>query len=298
MGKTHFPRVGGQQWVTSFYDFNRLASGDIRFVHSGGTATGPGFSPETAYSTIDAAISACTADNGDIVVVLEDHTESITGAAGIALDVAGVKVLGLGEGRRRPRITFTTATAASLDVSAARCALENLVLINGIDAQTAMVNVSAADCVIKGNEFQTGDASTQAALGVLTTASASRLVVEGNHFHGTSDAGTTAQVRVVGGDAIVIKDNILCGACATTGNISNITTAATNLQIVGNMILNQTADGNNKTIVLDSSTTGLIASNRMAVIDSTSPAPVTAAGAYVSGNYWTGAAGVTASTLM
>lgn len=298
MGKTHFPRTGGQQWVDSFYHFGHLASGNVRFVHSGGSATGPGFSPETAYSTIDAAISASAADNDDVVVVLPDHTESVTGAAGIAQDVAGVRVIGLGVGRNRPRVTFTTAAAASWDVSAARCSIENVVLVNGIDSQTAMVNVSAADCVIKDCEFQTGDASTQAALGVLTTAAASRLVVEGNHFHGTSDAGTTAQVRVVGGDAAVIKNNILCGACATTGNISNITTAATNLQIVGNLILNQTADGNNKAIVLDGSTTGLIADNRMAVIDSTSPAPVTAAGAYVSGNYFTGAAGVTASTLM
>lgn len=297
MAKVHFPRAGGQEWVDSFYR-PFLPTGDVRYVHSGGTSTGPGFSPETAYSTIDAAISACTADNGDVVLVMEDHTESVTGAAGIAADVAGVRVVGLGVGRNRPRVTFTTATAASCDVSAARVSLENLVFVNGIDAQTAMVNVSAADCVIKDCEFQTGDATTQAALGVLTTAGASRLLVEGCNFHGTSDAGTAAQIRIVGGDAIVVRNNILCGACATTGNISNITTASTNLQVISNFMLNQTADGNNKNIVLDGSTTGLIANNRMAVIDSTGPAPVTAAGAYVSGNYWTGAAGVTASTLM
>lgn len=297
MAKVHFARTGGQKWVDSFYRWAE-PTGNVLYVHNGGTSTGPGYSPETAYSTIDAAVSACTADNGDVVVVLEDHAETITGAAGAALDVAGVKVVGLGEGRRRPRITFGTATAASFDVSAARCVVENLVFLNAIDSQTAMINVSGADCVIKNCEFQTGDASTQAVLGVLTTAAANRLVVEGCHFHGTSDAGTTAQIRIVGGDAIILRNNILCGACATTGNLSNITTAATNLQVIGNFMLNQTADGNNKNIVLDSSTTGLIADNRLAIIDSSSPAPVTAAGAYVSANYFTGAAGVTASTLM
>lgn len=298
MSKSHFPRVGGQQWVDSFYRFD-VPTGDIRYVHAGsGSSTGPGFSPETAYATIDQAISACTADNDDVVVVLPDHTESITGAAGIALDVAGVRVIGLGVGRNRPRITFTTADAASCDVTAARCSLENLVFINGRDAQTAMINVTAADVTIKGCELQTGDATTQAVVGILTNASADRLRIEGCHIHGLVTAGTTSQISIVGGDSLVIKDNIIIGACATTGNIAAATTASLNGAIVGNLILNQTADANNKTIVLGASDTYIIANNRMAVIDSTAPAPVTAAGAYVSGNYWTGAAGVTASTLM
>jgi hypothetical protein len=298
VAKTHFNRVGGAVWADSFYHFGNVGSGNVRFVHSGGSSTGPGWTPETAYSTIDAAVSACTADNGDVVVVLEDHTESVVGAAGIAMDVAGVKVVGLGNGRNRPRITFTTAAGASLDISAARCTLENVVLINGIDSQTAMINVTAADCTIKNCEMQTADGSTQATLGILTDANASRLRIEGCHIHGLVNAGTTSQISMVGGDSIVIKDNIIVGACATTGNIACATTASTNGQIIGNFILNQTADGNNKNIVLGATDTYLIANNRMAVIDSTGPAPVTAAGAYVSGNYWTGAAGVTASTLM
>ena len=298
MAKTHFPRTGGQSWVTSFYEPGHT-TGNVFYVSSStGTSTGPGYSPETAFSTIDAAIGACTASNGDVIYVMPGHTETVTGAAGVALDVAGVTIIGLGTGRQRGKVNFTTATAASFDISAASCAVKNLVFTNAIDAQTAMINVSAADVSIVDCEVQTGNASTQAVLGVLTTASADRLVIEGCHFHGTVDAGTTAQIKIVGGDAIVIRGNILCGACATNGNLLNATTAATNLEVIGNFMLNQTADGNNKNIVLDASTTGLIADNRMAIIDSTGPAPVTAAGAYVSANYWTGAAGVTASTLM
>lgn len=298
MAKTHFPRTGGQSWTTSFYEPGQT-TGNVFYVSSGsGTTTGPGYSPETAFSTIDAAIGACTASNGDVIYVMPGHTETVTGAAGVALDVAGVTVIGLGTGRQRGKVNFTTATAASFDISAASCTVKNLVFTNAIDAQTAMINVSAADVSILDCEVQTGNASTQAVLGVLTTASADRLRIENCNFHGLVDAGTTAQIKLVGGDSAVIKGNILCGACATNGNILNATTAATNLQILGNYMLNQTADGNNKNIVLDGSTTGLIADNRMAIIDSTGPAPVTAAGAYVSANYWTGAAGVTASTLM
>jgi hypothetical protein len=258
----------------NLYDLRQVypTTGNIFFVDSGASAGGNGLSPEAAVLTIDAAIGLCTANNGDIIVVMEGHAESVVGAAGIAADVAGITIVGLGRGRKRPVITFTTATAASCDISAASIHVENLVFVNGIDAQTAMINISAADVTIKGCEIQTGDATTQAVLGILTTD--------------------------VAGDSHVIKDNFLFGACATTGNIAAATTASLNGLIIGNVILNQTADGNNKAIVLGASDTYMIVNNRMAVIDSTGPAPVTAAAAYVSGNYWTGAAGVTASTLM
>ena len=299
--KTPFITSQDASYRTALLDA-RFTPGNVFFVQSThsnkGDSAGKGQSPDAPLATIDYAIGLCTANNGDVIIVLPGHVETITAAAGVALDVAGVSIIGVGRGRQRPRVNFTTAAAASFDISAAKCLVENLYFTNAIDAQTAMVNISAADVIIRDCEFQTGDATTQAALGILTTASADRLIVENNHFHGTVDAGTAAQIRIVGGNSIVIRNNILCGACTTTGNISNITTASTNAQIIGNFLLNQTADGNNKNIVFDGSTTGLIANNRMAVIDSTSPAPVTAAGAYVSGNYFTGAAGVTASTLM
>jgi hypothetical protein len=299
-GKTQFPNGGTNDRATlnRFYNFP-FTSGNVRFVHASGAGTsGPGWAVENAYTTIDSAIGACTADNGDVIVVCEGHTESVTAAAGIALDVAGVKILGLGEGRRRPRVTFTTATGASFDISAARCVVENLVLINGIDAQTAMVNVTAADCVIQDCEFQLGDACTQAALGVLTTAAGTRLTVRRCKMHGSVDAGVTAAIRLVGGNAHVIEDNEIVGAFATTGCISNITTAATMIAIRRNHLLNRTADGNNKLIVLDASTTGLVVENRGGIIDSTCPAPVTGAGTHVGGNWFSSAAGTTASVLM
>lgn len=284
----------------NLYDLRQVfpTTGNIFFVDSGAASGGNGLSPEAAVTTIDAAINLCTDSNGDIIVVMEGHAESVVGAAGIAADVAGITIVGLGRGRKRPVVTFTTADAASFDISAASVHVENMVFVNGRDGQTAMINVSAADVTIKNCEIQTGDGTTQAVVGILTTDGASRLRVEGCHIHGLVTAGTTSQISIVGGDSIVIKDNFLFGACGTAGNIAAATTASLNGLIMGNVIQNQTADGNNKAIVLGAGDTYMIVNNRMAVIDSTGPAPVTAAGAYVSGNYWTGAAGVTASTLM
>lgn len=297
--KTHFPRSGGNKWVQSFYD-EHGTTGNVWYVGPSGTdSSGYGHSPEAPLATIKyAASTAATASNGDLVLVLPGHTETVTAAAGVAMSKAGVKVKGLGRGRNRPTITFTTANGASFDITAANCVVENLVLVNGKDGQTAMVNVSAADVLIKDCEFKLGDATTQTTEGIVTTAAADRLRVEGCHLHCTVDAGVTDAIHLVGGDSIVIKDCMFSGAFSTSGIILNDTTAATNLVIWNNTMLNQTADGNNKIIVLHSSTTGIIASNRGGIIDSTSPAPITAAAAWVAGNYVSTAVGVAASTLI
>lgn len=271
-------------------------TGNLWFVDSGAASGGNGLTPEGAVTTIDAAINLATASNGDIIIVMEGHAETITGAAGIALDVAGLTIVGLGRGRNRPVITFGTAVAASFDISAASNHVENLVLVNGIDAQTAMVNVTAADCTIKGCEFMLGDATTQTLLGILTNDSADRLRIEDCFMYGTTDTGVTGAIRIVGGDFIILRNNFITGAFATTGAVENVTTAGNGWLIEGNRILNLTADGNNKALVLVSTTTALIARNDLAVIDSTSPAPWTAAGAYFGGNYHVAAVD-TAGTL-
>lgn len=283
----------------NLYDLRHVfpTTGNIFFVDSGASAGGNGLSPEAAVTTIDAAINLATASNGDVIVVMEGHAESITGAAGIALDVAGITIVGLGRGRNRPVITFTTAAAASFDISAANCHVENLVLICGIDDQTAMVNVTAADVTIKGCEFLIADATYDADLGILAGAGADRLTVSGCHFHQTGNTTVATAISCGADDNTVIRDNIIMGYHGTAGAIVN-SAAAVNFHVIGNFIVNRTADANNKAIVLHASTVGIVADNRMAVIDSTGPAPVTAAAAFVSGNYFTGAVDVTASTLM
>lgn len=303
MPRTQIPTSGsGARRVAehNLYDLRMRfpTTGNIFFVDSGVSSSGNGLSPETAVSTIDAAINLCTANNGDIIVVMEGHAESIAGAAGIAADVAGITIVGLGRGRSRPVVTFITADAASMDISEANVHIENMVFVNGRDGQTAMFNVTDNDVTFKDCEIQTGDGTTQAVVGILTTADANRLRIEGCHIHGAVTAGTTSQISIVGGDSHVIQDNIIVGACATAGNIAAATTASTNGVIRRNVIMNQTADGNNKVIVLGASDTYIIADNRISIIDSSGPAPITAAAGFVSGNWAATNVGVSASTLI
>lgn len=273
---------------------------DIYFVNSvtGTDAAGYGRNPDAPLASIAYALAnLVTAGQGDTIYVMPGHTETITGAAGVLASKASVNIIGLGSGRNRPRVNYTTAVGASFDITAANVRLRNLVFTpTGIDNVTAAINVQAADCTIEDCDFQHATASAQAALVILTNASADRLTVQRCRFYGTADAGTNAALRIVGGDAITVRDNTFSGAYASgTGPIENITTATTNCLVFDNRIQNFTA-ACTKAMVFVAGSTGQIARNVMQILSGT--APITgAAMSWVGGNYYA-AAVATAGTLI
>lgn len=70
------------------------------------------------FSTLDYAIGRCTANRGDIIFIKPGHAETISSATALALDVAGVAIVGLGSGTKRPTFTLDTANTATIAVSA------------------------------------------------------------------------------------------------------------------------------------------------------------------------------------
>src|ERR1700752_2271897 len=147
MPASKFTRTGGQRYVDWLYSKLPLHTGNIFWVSSTSatsSASGPGYSPETAFLTLDQAVNAATANNGDLIVALPNHVETITAAAGLDLDVEGVRLLGLGNGRARPKINFTTAATADIDVDAANITLENFYLdLTSVDSLDAPIDVNA-----------------------------------------------------------------------------------------------------------------------------------------------------------
>lgn len=298
--KVNFPAVGGNERAFSLarYEWGQPA-GDVWYVHSDGSNSNTGRSPQNPFATIVKAISVATAANDDVICVLPGHTETLTAAGTVTVDKAGLTIIGLGQSPRDHVINYTTAVGASFDVTAARCTLINLAFTPiGFDAITAAINVSAADFRMLNCQMEHANVTNQATLGVLTTAAANRMLIKGCHFFGSADVGTAAAIRIVGGTGAVIEDNTITGSYALTGNIENITTAAVMLIIRRNHLLNRAADADNKVINVHASTTGLVVHNSGGIIDSTAPAPVTAAAMHVGGNHFSTAAGVAASVLM
>jgi hypothetical protein len=276
-----------------------FTTGDVYYVDSvTGSDSNSGESQTEAVATLDYAIGLCTASQGDIIILMPGHAETLVAAGGVAMDVIGVTVIALGEGRKRATFTFTTDAAASFNISAANCKVKNCVFINGIDSQTAMINVSAADVTIEGCEIVLADASTQATLGILTTAAADRFRVEGCHIHGSADAGCATAIRVVGGSDAVFKKNNIQGAFTTTlGGIQNVTTECVRVLVDDNVIINTTASSAVCCTFVATNATGAVRNNTFGILTGTAPIVGTGLTA-ISNNYYKAAAGAAAGTLV
>lgn len=128
-----------------------LQSGKVFYVNNSGV--GPegmapasnssyGESPLYPMSTIAAAMDRCVANRGDKIIVFPGHSETLT--AQLDFDVAGVSVIGVGNGLLRPKLIVNGAIDL-IDVSAANMLLQNFQMeIVTTDAATAMVNIDAA----------------------------------------------------------------------------------------------------------------------------------------------------------
>lgn len=162
MGLTHFPNGVASFGIPVIGAGPVLTTGNVFFVDSGSQgrkdAADHGRSPDLPFATIDYAIGRCTASNGDVIFVMPGHAETVSAGDGINLDVAGVRVIGLGSGAARPTITMS-AVASSVGMNAASCSLENLLFDVQHDC-TIVVDIDAADCSVIGCEFRARTAAT------------------------------------------------------------------------------------------------------------------------------------------
>lgn len=117
--------------------------GEVFFVSSvtGTDAAGYGLAYDSPVATLDYAIGLCTASKGCVIVCLPGHSETTTA---IALDVAGVKIVGLGFGQNRPTFTATTAATDLINVTAANCVIRNIRLVGAASGCTALLDLSSA----------------------------------------------------------------------------------------------------------------------------------------------------------
>ena len=291
-GKIRFANGGAndQAILDSFYLFPGV-HGNVYFVDSvNGNANGPGFAPgASAYATLAQALAVATASNGDVIYLCPGHVETITGAAGLTIALAGIRIIGLGVGRNRPTWSFTTSTAAQLIVSAANVLIENVVFdLTGITAIVAAISVTGADVSFVSCEFVISTGTNAPVLGILTAATATRFRVENCRFLGaaTSTATCTACIQHEAGVDYLIKGSFFCGKL--TQAILNVATVLRGL-ITDNDFVIGTA---NVAITMAAASTPFISKNRFNVAGGT--APIVAAAGFLAGNSYSAAAGVTA----
>ena len=230
------------------------------------------------FATIDYAIGKCTASRGDVIYVLPGHTESVAAAGGIACDIAGISIIGLGKGTTRPTITLATAATASVTVSAADITLKNLIFVANLDNMATCFTVSAKDCTIDNCEFRdTSDALhfLSCILTNTTNNGADGLTVTNCKRFGLAAASTAFVSILANEDRVTLNNNLYVGAGAT-GNVGHFLIMAdkvvTNAEIAYNkLILPAASSVSVGTFMTGSATTmtGVVHNNYVASIDTT-----------------------------
>lgn len=190
------------------------------------------------FSTIDYAVGKCTASRGDIIMVMPGHVETVTAAAGLDVDVAGIAIVGLGHGALRAKINFTTATTADMDIDAANVTLVNLLFTGGIDALAGPIDINASDCTIINCEYR--DVTGQATDVIIADANADRLYIDGYFHNGAAAAGGASAIALIGMDNPLIRNFRIVGNFSV-GAIDCRTTAVVDLNIYDGYIWTKNA---------------------------------------------------------
>ncbi len=182
------------------------------------------------FSTIDYAIGKCTASRGDIIMVMPGHIEAVT-ATSIAMDVAGVAIIGLGEGDLRPLFNFG-ATTSNIIVSAANCSMKNIVLKATIDSVVAGITLSSGgDGLTLDIETRDTSSTVEFISAIVTQSGANNLLAKLRHRGFAAGDAMVRYVDLVGcTDAILDIDFF---GIASTAVVNMRTTACNNIEVSG-----------------------------------------------------------------
>jgi hypothetical protein len=185
------------------------------------------------FATIAGALAQCTASRGDIIFVGPGHAETINSATVLALNVAGVAIVGLGMGSLRPTLTFTTATTANIPVTAANMSVQNLLFVaNFADIASLMTVTGTAtptDFAIENCEFK-DTSSVLNALAVFTgnaTAnSCDGLSITNSRVKSLGTTAATTAIKLLSAtDRLTIRGNF--GVSAVLDNTPALLDAST-----------------------------------------------------------------------
>ena len=178
--------------------------GKVWYVDSGHSkasdSTNNGRSENSPFATIDYAVGKCTASNGDVILVMPGHVETVATASALDFDVAGIKVIGLGWGDLRPKVQLSAA-ASTVEFNADDMWIEGIIfestytggVVVGLDIKTGCDDLTIKDCVIRGT------ATTKELLkGVTIEATNNRITFDGCYFYEFTGGDATAAVTTEG----------------------------------------------------------------------------------------------------
>ena len=268
------------------------STGPVLYVCSvtGTDGAGAGQHPDTPYDSLDYAVNQLTtakhANNGTTIFILPGHTEDVTAASDIEVDIAGVSIIGLGQGASRPTFTWS-ATGSTWLISAASTYLCNIRCTCSVDEVVKLFSVTGANCTFDAVDY-VETATFQAIQFLLTTTGADDITIKNcEHYQLTQAASAQLWICLVGNDRAKVIDNkfhLKLADQATSAVITNITTLCSGVLIARNQI-NMTGYSANlvSAILLLSTTTGNVSDNRIGTDTAANTTINVAAGCY---SFW------------
>ena len=174
-------------------------TGDVFFVDNGNVDgandAGTAGSKNKPFITIDYANNQCAANNGDVIYVLQGHTETLNSTGALVLDVAGVSIIGKGWGGARPIISMSTSGSneTRVGITGANVRISNITFranSTAIGSSSVGIAINADDVVIDNCRFDHSSTLTYFATTIEILTGADRTLIAGNEFF---NKGTTAQ---------------------------------------------------------------------------------------------------------
>lgn len=245
------------------------------------------------FSTIDAAIGACTANAGDIIYVLPGHTEAVTSTS-INCDVAGVTIKGLSIGSLKPTLTFA-ATDSAINVTAANCTFQNLRIEAAVgQVVTAFLHATAAQNT-QYIDIEFYATSTFNFINCYTLGAAN--ISDGckweRNYLRTADAGQLALcITAAAHNDLKFYNNYVVHAAAAAGLLTAGAAHLLGLDVKGNFVQTGQTDGSVGVLVITTSTasSGRITDNDMKTADAAANVAIPIASkVYAARNYIAGA---------
>ncbi len=275
---------------------------NVFFVDSGHTnaldaadASEHGSGWELPFATLNYAISRCTADQNDVILLAPGHAETLSTTATasgtttteVGIDKAGVSILGLGTASLRP--TFTaSATAGQIAILAANVTIINILMVSNIADLTDLITLDAASdgVTIKDCEFRDGAANKEVVAMIDVATTVDDLTIDGCRFFSTdtNDAGLAA-IRFAGSGARAKIVNCYMRGDFNTSAIEASAGKLTDVLIADNSINNIDANAG-LAVNLKSDATGAVVRN-LVFGGLNSTAPITANACMACENYAT-----------
>lgn len=137
-----------------------VVTGSVWWVSSITGSNANAGTQELPFATLAQAITSSTTNNGDVIILLSGHTETITSAISVSKAVA---IYGVGSGSSAPNF-IVNGNVDCIQMSAANSELNNIYFPAGTAANTSRVKIDAANVKVKGCTFLCGTNDTNTVL--------------------------------------------------------------------------------------------------------------------------------------